>query len=149
MSKTVVFTYEETDWCQSCGKDFDANEVRFKGLVRINTYLARGRIREVVNAECVCKNCALLDAAHVEAADESRRVTKICVGIRGSNMADIYGSRCLCGRVTLVGKDSCLLCGLQMRLLSRADAEAKIIRRMIADMNRQIKETKKLEKEMI
>ena len=153
MNTRVSFSYTVTDHCQSCGKDFDVDESRYPGVLRVNTYTTRAGINKGVvtrtfSADCLCKNCLMLDVAHTEANEERRRVTQICAGIPDTNMAYELGARCLCGRVTHHKHDDCLLCRSEERMLSKAQYEAKQFRKILAELNREIKTTIKLQREL-
>ena len=89
----------------------------------------------------------MLDFAHAEAKEEGRRVTEICAGLHDTNMAYLLGARCLCGRVTHANHDDCFLCQSESRMLKKSEAEAKQLRRVLAELNREIKETIKSKRE--
>ena len=138
------FTYSESEYCYSCGLVFKPHEKKFKGNLNVYRHTDKhGSVHEKVSAECICKNCHMVDVAHIEAKEESRRVTEICIGSEDSQMGYTYGIRCLCGRSTLVSKDACLLCESERRMIKLVEAETKLFRRMLSDLNKQIKETTK------
>ena len=150
MNNKVSFFYSEetSNYCYSCGHVFESSEKKFKGNLSSQRYTdKKGCVHERVYAECVCKNCSMVDEAHLEAKDESRRITEICIGQSDSQMGYTYGIRCLCGRATHAKKDWCLLCESEKRLIKQVDADTKLFRRMLRDLNSQIKETTKQMKE--
>lgn len=152
MNKRVSFSYEITDHCQACGKDFEESEKRFPGLLHVHSYTPqagknKGITTQSFSADCLCRNCLLLDFAHAEAKDEQRRVTQICAGLRDTNMAYFFGARCLCGRVTHANHDDCFVCQSESRMLKKSESEAKQLRKILTELNREIKEQIKSKKE--
>jgi len=74
-----------------------------------------------------------MDAAILEAKDEQRRYT------------EIEHQRCPCGAVRLSSLGSCIQCEKRYRMMERAQAEARFLRKALTELRREIKQQIKQE----
>lgn len=99
----------------------------------------------------VCRICFLIELAILEAKDESRRFVSVSVG---GKMKSFSGDRCACGRCALgagvifsKGKKTwreyiCQVCAINNRMLSKAEAQTKLLLAQYRMLLKQVKENK-------
>ena len=91
-------------------------------------------------AHPVCCQCSMIDNAIIEAKINQSRFTYVCVGRDGTPLASYCGPRCACGAASIEKLSLCARCWRESRMLTKAQSEINIIKRMTTQLNRQIKE---------
>lgn len=92
-----------------------------------------GRSRtDKLNIFQCCETCANYDIELHEALDEKRRFTRIEI------------DRCICGAVKLWSIECCVQCSIRSRMLSRAEAEQKLMSKALVELRRTLKNCKDL-----
>lgn len=100
------------------------------------------------HAMYVCFGCFLIELATLEAKDESRRFVPVAVG---GKMKSYSGDRCECGRCAISNgvlfkkgkrqwrENICQVCAINLRMLTKAEAETK---RLISSYRLLLKQVK-------
>lgn len=131
MRASCVLEKQESDWCIGCGMMISGPSAWAFPVV----YVRRG-VRYIKVRQC-CQQCAAVDAAMTEADDEGWRYTEIAAGLQD----DSYnGTRCCCGGVRLVSLEMCIECSRTARMLSAAEAEARLMRKVLRELNTEIRQ---------
>lgn len=78
-------------------------------------------------ATYVCNLCLMLDESEAEKDYERRRFTQVGVANEGSVLGGYYGSRCSCGRSSIITRtmNMCPSCMKESRMISKSEASAK------------------------
>lgn len=128
--------YITREFCTGCG----CADPKFWAFPHIS--------KHSIHLQSACYACAMVDAAIEEADSLELRYTYISVGpIDG----DYYnGSRCPCGAVGLTNLSSirCVRCWKEERMLGKRVAEHKFLSRLLVDLRREVKESKKREMQL-
>jgi hypothetical protein len=149
--------YSNDGRCYGCWKELPTDHARFAFIHTTNYRNSRS-----VSCSRACDTCADMDEAVAIAKDEGLRFTAVGVNCGpGVNFEGdpedfeilIGGQRCMCGNVTLIdvmrvkgyagsrysyGK-FCLACAKDLRMLAKAEAETKFIRKALAELRKEIK----------
>lgn len=133
ISKSPILERRDYGVCRGCGfpfKDEDRKNYAFADV-----YSRRGRA--FVSVYRCCSACQAVDAAIEEADEQQRRYTGICAGLNGNAY---NGERCLCGCVKLVRLDACIQCSRAQRMLTKAQAESRLITKLLKELRAEVKE---------
>lgn len=88
----------------------------------------------------VCPHCEIMNFAIIEAEQEQRRFTTVCVGKHETHFGYYFGERCLCGASTIQRMNLCVRCWRESRMLSTAQRKINAIKKMTTQLNKEIKE---------
>ena len=135
----VILKYIERECCMGCGAA-NPKHWAFPSIYR-----------GVVSLMPACQTCAMVDAAHKEADELEIRYTEIGVGPDQDQATHYNGSRCICGAVSLAFNSyaHCVRCWRDERMLGKKKAEHRLLRRLLADLRKTVREVKKTELEAV
>lgn len=123
-------TRHSYDCCAVCGGEFgDSHRYAWVTACKGGIHVWR-----------CCHVCAETDEAICEAVADSRRFTKIALGLFGGSY---NGNRCACGAVSLERLRYCIKCSIAKRMLDRASFESKLITKALRELNREIRAQKR------
>ena len=127
----------ESENCRDCGR---AQEGYF-GSPWVRNLTGKHEGRRQVHVYSLCSCCFQTDSACAEAEANDIRFTAIGTGIDG--IESPLGARCPCGCVTHAYLGLCIQCSKNERMLTKAQAEAKLIDKLLKELRAEIRFQKK------
>jgi hypothetical protein len=126
--------------CPGCGVVLSKEEEPSYGFPSV--YNKRGK--RVVHLTQCCSRCQDVEIAMKEAQDESRRFTPVGTGTDDDYF---YHGRCVCGATTHGRLLMCISCWKRTRMLNKADAENRMLSKVLKELRATIRDKKKRETE--
>lgn len=133
--KKIVSQLEkhESEKCWICGRDQEG----YFGSPHVRELSGRYAGKRIVTVYSLCKCCFQIDSACAEAKANDIRFTEIGVGT--TEIQSYEGKRCICGAVTHVHLGCCIQCSKDIRMLTKIQAEAKFIDKLLKNLRVEIK----------